>query len=54
MKGVKVMYSVTCLTGILTAAKGLDHLRRKLKEIEELGGEGLILRAPHSHYAFKR
>jgi DNA ligase-1 len=30
--------------------RGLDHLRQELTRIEALGGEGLMLRQPHSRY----
>ncbi|MFQ5685409.1 MAG: DNA ligase [Candidatus Scalindua sp.] len=34
--------------------EGKEHLRRKLKEIESLGGEGLMLRMPGSPYTIGR
>lgn len=34
--------------------EGEEHLRRKLKEIESLGGEGLMLRRPGSPYTIGR
>jgi DNA ligase-1 len=33
---------------------GVNHLREVLKQIEAEGGEGVMLRAPHSFYEFKR
>jgi DNA ligase-1 len=30
--------------------KGIDHLREELKRVEQLGGEGLMLRQPRSNY----
>jgi DNA ligase-1 len=34
--------------------QGLDHLRERLREVEDAGGEGLMLRLPNSLYDFKR
>jgi DNA ligase-1 len=34
--------------------RGLDHLRKELKRIEALGGEGLMLRQPRSQYQVGR
>lgn len=34
--------------------KNLEHLRSELQRIESLGGEGLMLREPGSHYAIGR
>jgi len=34
--------------------EGIEHLQLKLKEIEALGGEGIILKAPRSMYIGKR
>lgn len=36
------------------ACRGLDHLREELKRVEALGGEGLMLRRPGSHYVTGR
>jgi ATP-dependent DNA ligase len=33
---------------------GIQHLKDKLKEVEERGGEGIMLRAPNSLYEGKR
>ncbi len=33
-----------------TRCEGVDHLRAELKRVEELGGEGLMLRQPGSRY----
>jgi DNA ligase 1 len=42
--------------GVLPQARcrSLDHLREELARIEALGGEGLMLRQPHSRYAAGR
>jgi hypothetical protein len=39
---VRVLYQTLC--------EGIDHLQRELDRIESLGGEGLMLRQPESHY----
>lgn len=33
---------------------GITHLEQRLKEVEAVGGEGLMLRAPNSFYETKR
>ena len=37
-----------------TICKGIDHLQEELAKVEALGGEGLMLRQPNSHYAVGR
>lgn len=39
---LRVLYHFEC--------QGIDHLRRKLAQVAILGGEGLMLRQPGSHY----
>jgi DNA ligase-1 len=34
--------------------KGIEHLKKRLSEVEELGGEGLMLREPKSLYIGSR
>jgi len=34
--------------------KGMEHLHEELRQVEALGGEGLMLRQPHSRYAVGR
>jgi DNA ligase-1 len=34
--------------------RGLDHLREELAKVEAMGGEGLMLRQPESHYEVGR
>eukprot|EP00727_Mastigamoeba_balamuthi_P000718 m51a1_g10643 putative dna ligase (566) ;mRNA; f:21976-24048 len=41
------------LVGQVTC-EGREHLMRTLKEVEQLGGEGLMLRKPHSQYEYCR
>jgi DNA ligase-1 len=39
---VRILYQAPC--------NGIDHLQQELSRIESLGGEGLMLRQPGSHY----
>ena len=49
---VGVAQAATYVTRVTQAlCEGLDHLREELARVEELGGEGLMLRQPGSFYA---